>query len=239
MSQACAIEPGSTRSTRGFTLLEVVVVVAVFSLAAAFIIPIGDKYVRQQMDHATRQEMLALREAVFRYYADVQAFPAALTSLNSKPTGVTSWMGPYLTADFGTQTTTEDDYRYDAWRHAYQIINSGTYQRTLRSSGENGVDDSGGGDDIDLCMNVAPILRDITVKELEIINAAVRAFNTANLPGTALSATYTTLLGQLQAAGYLPNNAATTTQLGSDGWGQAYLTVGATPVIEVTSAASP
>lgn len=220
---------------RGYTLLEMVVVVAIFAMVSAFIVPIGELFLRRRLEHDTRAEMRAVKSAILAYYRDVGAYPAALGDLATKPDGATGWVGPYLTAGFTDESATDDDFTCDAWRHRYLLIATSVHEQRLRSLGENGLNDGGHGDDIDLRIDVSSVLRDLTQCELEEINIAVRAHNAAHLPDSPLPISYAAALAVLQTEGFLPSGEAATTKLSTDAWGQAYETRGPSPVMEVVS----
>ncbi|MFO0981232.1 MAG: type II secretion system protein GspG [Planctomycetota bacterium] len=204
-------------------MLEAVLVGAIFSLAAAFIIPIGEKYLTRKLEYATRDEMLKIRDAALRFYEDVGRFPATLAELASEPGGTTGWTGPYLTVDFSNESTTENDFRYDAWRHAYTLVEAGAYERLLRSTGQNGTSESGSGDDLELHIHAAPILRKIEARRLDTLNAAIGAYNATYLPAQPLSSDLGAAISRLQQLGFLPSDAQSTSELSTDVWGQPWV----------------
>jgi len=142
----------------GFTLIEIIVVIAVISILAGTMVP----SVVSQMDHhrakATRDEMQALYQAVVGtpdsggdgYLADMGGLPASLTDLvqqGSQPgyalhlAGVgMGWEGPYLVGGFA-----DGSWLTDAWGHNY-TYNAATGQVT--SPGRDG--QTGTSDDITL-----------------------------------------------------------------------------------------
>lgn len=212
--------------------------VAIFALACSFLVPLGERYLRNRLVHDTRAEMRAVKAAMLAYYRDVGAFPSALADLATEPSGVTGWTGPYLTAEFADETANQDDFTYDAWEHAYLLYATSDSERRLRSLGENGINEGGGGDDLELRVNVSSVLRDLTLRELEEINVAVRSYNSTHLPGDPLPVRYPDALARLQALGFLPADPAVTAALAGDAWGHPYETRGPSPVMEVVSVGS-
>jgi general secretion pathway protein G len=90
--------PGPRRS-RGFTLLELLVVVAIIALLAAYV---GPKYFSQvgKTEHSlAKAQVEALARALGAYRLDVGRFPTSeegLAALVARPAGATKWNGPYL-----------------------------------------------------------------------------------------------------------------------------------------------
>ncbi len=223
----------------GFTLLEMVTVVAMFSLLVGMGVPVTELFVRQKMLEETREEMEAIRDAVLDYYRDVEAFPGGLVDLVSPSVTPSGWLGPYLAPEFTDSATDLDDYRYDKWRTAYEFTTVSATVRRLRSWGGNLTNNNGASDDITLDINVGVVLGELTRAEVKTINNAIATYNSDFVLSTPLSTTFSTMLGELQAAGYLPSDAASTTKYSTDGWGQAYVTNGSNPVIEVYSPGAP
>jgi general secretion pathway protein G len=90
------------RHSRGFTLLELLVVVAIIGLLAAYV---GPKYFTQigRSEQAVAKSQLeAFSRALGAYRIDVGSFPTTeegLAVLNTKPSDsakATKWNGPYL-----------------------------------------------------------------------------------------------------------------------------------------------
>ncbi len=225
----------ATTSRSGFTLLEMVVVGAIFALIVGAGIPVTELYLRQKMLAETREEMEELSEAILQYYVDLEEFPTTVQDLVDPDPVPTGWLGPYLAAEFSDSAEDDDDYRFDIWRSGYQLEVVDTYQRRLVSFGPDRTDDDLGGDDIVLDIDAGPSLAEITRRELSILNNAIATYNADFVLSNALSTTFSVLLTQLQAAGYLPSDGVSTTRYTYDGWGQAYYTSGQLPVIEVLS----
>ena len=56
---------------RGFTIVEMVVVVAIIALLAGVITPLVFRYLDEAKETATRQEMASIREVMGKYYTDM------------------------------------------------------------------------------------------------------------------------------------------------------------------------
>jgi prepilin-type N-terminal cleavage/methylation domain-containing protein len=86
----------------GFTLLEVILVLAVLAVLAAAIMPLLDQSLQSTLEDRSRSELQAIYRAIvgdqktsFGYVGDVGDYPASLRDLIVSP-GVPGWKGPYL-----------------------------------------------------------------------------------------------------------------------------------------------
>ena len=127
----------------GFTLLELLVVVAIIGLLAGYV---GPKYFGQLGKaevKAARAQIDALDKALDQYRLDVGRYPTTeqgLSALNAKPAGTSRWAGPYL----------KKDVPLDPWGKSYIYKNPGEHgEYDLSSLGRDGR--SGGtGEDADV-----------------------------------------------------------------------------------------
>ena len=90
----------SKRNSRaGFTLLELLVVLVIIGLLAAYV---GPKYFQQIGKSETkvaRAQLDGLQKALDQYRIDTGHFPNSqqgLAALNTAPSGEPQWQGPYL-----------------------------------------------------------------------------------------------------------------------------------------------
>ena len=90
------------RKSRGFTLLELLVVVAIIGLLVAYV---GPRYVAQigkSEVAAARAQIEALARALDAFRLDTGHYPSAaqgLSALRERPAGEARWNGPYLQKD--------------------------------------------------------------------------------------------------------------------------------------------
>jgi general secretion pathway protein G len=117
------------RRERGFSLIEVVLVVLIMGILTSIAAQKWSGALEQSRFEATRAEMDRLAQAIvgnpdltangmrtsFGYVGDVGALPANLDALVSNP-GLGTWKGPYIQNDF---TQNPNDFKQDAWGTAY------------------------------------------------------------------------------------------------------------------------
>jgi prepilin-type N-terminal cleavage/methylation domain-containing protein len=115
---------------KGFTLIELVLVIVIVGLLATTALRTGGALYETAKVEKTRQEMDALAVAIagnatldnngvradFGYIGDVGALPPNLDALYTNPGGYATWSGPYTSNRF---TQTAADFKTDAWGAAY------------------------------------------------------------------------------------------------------------------------
>jgi general secretion pathway protein G len=101
------------RQLRGFTLLELLVVIVIIGLLAAYV---GPKYFSQLGKSeitVTKAQIEAFEKALDTFRLDVGRYPTTeegLAALLAQPANLTKWNGPYL----------KKDIPQDPWGHPYQ-----------------------------------------------------------------------------------------------------------------------
>lgn len=118
----------------GFTLLELLVVVAIIAMLAGYV---GPKYFAQLGKSeigVAKAQIDALEKALDQYRLDVGRYPTTeqgLQALNKQPGGEAKWAGPYL----------KKDVPNDPWGRPYQFQMPSTKGRDydLMSYGKDGV----------------------------------------------------------------------------------------------------
>jgi general secretion pathway protein G len=92
------VRPAS-RSGRGFTLLELLVVIVIIGLLAGLVAPRYFDQVSKSNTKIAKAQIDALEKALDQYRLDVGAYPSTeqgLAALNGRPQSIERWAGPYL-----------------------------------------------------------------------------------------------------------------------------------------------
>lgn len=89
----------SPRRLRGFTLLELLVVIVIIGLLAGLVAPRYFDQVSKSNTKIARAQIDSLEKALDQYRLDVGSYPPTemgLAALNVRPQNVEKWAGPYL-----------------------------------------------------------------------------------------------------------------------------------------------
>jgi general secretion pathway protein G len=121
----------STRS-RGFTLLELLVVMVIIGLLAGFVGPRFFAQIGKSEVKTARAQIDALGKALDQYRIDTGRYPSSeegLPALNQAPADSTRWAGPYL----------KKTLPLDPWGRAYVYRSPGEHgEYDLLSLGKDG-----------------------------------------------------------------------------------------------------
>ncbi|HLP82166.1 MAG TPA: type II secretion system major pseudopilin GspG, partial [Nitrosomonas sp.] len=93
------IRQQSVKAVRGFTLLELLVVMVIIGLLAAYVGPKYFSQVGKSEIKMAQAQIDGLEKALHQYRLDVGSYPATeqgLAALVTRPSNEARWQGPYL-----------------------------------------------------------------------------------------------------------------------------------------------
>jgi general secretion pathway protein G len=108
------------RYEKGFTLLELLVVVVIIGLLATYVGPKYFSQIGKSEQAVAKSQVEAFSRALATYRLDVGDFPTTeqgLAALVAKPEGVVKWNGPYL----------DRAVPNDPWGRPYTYRNPGSH----------------------------------------------------------------------------------------------------------------
>ncbi|WP_428423369.1 type II secretion system major pseudopilin GspG [Methylibium sp.] len=126
--------------SRGFTLLELLVVMVIIGLLAAYVGPKYFSQIGKSEVKTVKAQIVGLEKALEQYRLDVGSYPSTeqgLASLFTRPANAAKWDGPYLSKNVPL----------DPWGHAYLYKFPGDHAEFDLSS--LGRDSRPGGDGLD------------------------------------------------------------------------------------------
>lgn len=212
------VPPGSTpRERRGFTLLEVLIVLAVLVLLAGAAIPLASKARTSAARCATREELVRIGVAAQEYFRDTHAVPGAIPDLELRGDS-SGWDGPYLAALPRDPSAGEPEVSHatDAWSRPYRVRVAADLM-TVASAGPDAAFDTA--DDVRIRIDFTSIRREETREELAAIQRSVALYEELHGADEPLPAAWDAALDRLVATELLPERDA----FRSDAWGQAYV----------------
>jgi general secretion pathway protein G len=112
---------------QAFTLIELLAVIAILGLIAAFAVPQVLKWVSGARSDSARVQIEALGASIDLYRLEVGSFPPDLQALVEQPPGVPRWDGPYLKKRVIPKDPWGNDYiyRYPGKNGDYDLLSLG------------------------------------------------------------------------------------------------------------------
>lgn len=134
--------PGA-RSQTGYTLIEMVMVVVILGILSAVAFTSLGRVNEVSRAEETMREMDRLASAIagdpslvsgggrtsFGYVGDIGAFPPNWDALVTRPSGYTTWKGPYIHDKF-TAGSGDSEFKLDAWGREYSTPNGIAFSST-------------------------------------------------------------------------------------------------------------
>lgn len=211
---------------RGFSLLEMVVVIAVMALVAGSLLPMTVTTALDDQRDSVRAHMNVLEDGVGKYYTDLKAFPATNRLVDLAYTVGGNWKGPYLPTGLvmGTGLTLKDytnspapNVTHDVWGYYYrsQVVTVGVNNfYEIRSIGPDGR--AATFDDIVKRIPArvaAGTIIKTTDQEMELLNSVIIAFykNSYNGSNALPNNNWAQALVNLRTAGLINFAGANTT----------------------------
>ena len=127
MTMSCA-----RGSREGFTLIEIMIAIAILGILGALIGPNFLSYLAKAKVKATRLSLVGVQKAIDDFYIDTNKYPEKLRDFLKKPTTeIKGWDGPYLK---------KDEAPTDAWGEPFKYARTsgGKKPYDLSSYGPNG-----------------------------------------------------------------------------------------------------
>jgi general secretion pathway protein G len=99
-----------------FTLMEMVVVIAIIALLASVVTPLYFRHVRKAKINTAKAQIVLIEQAVLDFRLEMNRLPTTLDELVKNTSGDQKWAGPYL----------KQAVPKDPWGHPYEYRCPGT-----------------------------------------------------------------------------------------------------------------
>lgn len=106
-----------TRSQRGFTLVELLLVLVILALIAGLVLPGIIGKAESAKARAASSQISRISMSVEAFYLDTGLTPSSLSDLVNEPGGVNGWTGPYI----------KNSILKDPWGRDYQFRSPGEH----------------------------------------------------------------------------------------------------------------
>ena len=118
----------------GFSLIEIMIAVAIMAILAAVLVPQFTSYIRESRESATNATLAAVKQAITLYHAKINQYPSTLRDLIRKPSD------PRAAAKWRSSFLETDDVPRDGWDNEiqYRKTAGGAKPYELYSYGANG-----------------------------------------------------------------------------------------------------
>ena len=117
------LKTGNKNSRAGFTLVEILLVVAILGILAGVAVQKFSGYTKKANIQAARISIGAIKGAVDRYEIDNGIYPASLQALITRG-NESNWNGPYL-EDKGLKDPWGNDFTYSVLENSVKIASPG------------------------------------------------------------------------------------------------------------------
>lgn len=142
---ASPLPPEENNPQSGFTLLEILVVLAILALLIGLVAPAALRQLGGARVSVARQSISRLGSVLDLYKLDVGAYPTTeegLAALIHKPAGAQNWNGPYLKDANEPKDPWNHPYSYQAPSsregHDYDLCSAGARGNGAASPGQSG-----------------------------------------------------------------------------------------------------
>lgn len=112
------------KSTRGFTIIELLIVMAILGMLAVMVAPNLFNQASSARQDAARSQISSIGSALDTHRLDVGRYPDTLEGLQRNTTGRASWNGPYLRGEVPSDPWGYD-YVYETRGDDYTLISYG------------------------------------------------------------------------------------------------------------------
>ena len=117
------------KRNRGFTLIEIIIVVIIMSLIAALVVPRLFKKVEKSKQQIAKTQIIMIENAVKMFKLDAGRYPSTeegLKALLEKPAKTNNWDGPYLEKSIPKDPWGQDYlYTYPGKNYVFEIVSLG------------------------------------------------------------------------------------------------------------------